>query len=310
MKPARAGSYDFAVIYQHPLAYLLGVEGVALLRAFAGEYDRDFTHARLAEVRVLLEAAGQFGDGADTSPVTAAEGYRAWAETYDRPGNRLIDLEQPIVRRILDGLPRGTALDAACGTGRHAEYLASLGHTVIGVDGSAEMLAIARAKVPGGDFREGDLHHLPVPSQHADVVVCALALTHVPDLAPVLAEFVRVLRPGGHLVISDSRGLLGSLGSPVVKALPTGGFGYLPHRTHLTSDYLAAALPLGLQVRDCAEPRMPYPVIGPGDALPTGAVPAYRPDDHWALQPWCPAATNAAYRDTPLAIIWHFQLGG
>ena len=42
----------------------------------------------------------------------------------------------------------------------------------------------------------------------------------------------------------------------------------------------------------------------PGD----GAVPAYHPADHWSLQPLCPAATNAAYRDTPLAIIWHFQL--
>jgi len=31
------------VIYQHPLAYLLGLEGLALLRAFSGAYDRDFT---------------------------------------------------------------------------------------------------------------------------------------------------------------------------------------------------------------------------------------------------------------------------
>jgi hypothetical protein len=40
------------------------------------------------------------------------------------PGNQLIDLEQPIVWGLLDGLPRGTVLDAACGTGRHAEHLA------------------------------------------------------------------------------------------------------------------------------------------------------------------------------------------
>jgi SAM-dependent methyltransferase len=96
------------------------------------------------------------------------------------------------------------------------------------------MLAIAAAKVPGAEFSEGDLHQLPLPDQHVDVVVCALALTHVPELVPVLTEFVRVLRPGGHLVISDSRGLLGYFGSPVVKALPGGGFGYLPHRNWLT----------------------------------------------------------------------------
>ena len=111
------------MIYQHPLAYLLGVEGVALLGAFAGNYDRYFTEARLAEVRALLRSADQFGDGADTRPITTGEGYRAWAESYDQPGNGLIDLEQPVVRGILDGLPHGTALDAACGTGRHSEYL-------------------------------------------------------------------------------------------------------------------------------------------------------------------------------------------
>jgi ubiquinone/menaquinone biosynthesis C-methylase UbiE len=298
------------VIYQHPLAYLLGLEGVALLHAFAGDYDREFTEARLAEIRALLDSAGQLGSGAAIRPMRIVEGYGAWAETYDQPGNQLIDLEQPIVREILDGLPRGTALDAACGTGRHAEHLATLGHTVIGVDSSPEMLPVAQAKIPGADFREGDLHQLPVPGQHVDVVVCALALTHVPDLVPVLAEFVRVLRPGGHLVISDSRGLLGYFGSPVVKSLPGGDLGYLPHRNRLTSDYLAAALPLGLQVRRCAEPRRPYPLIDPEERPPTGDVLAGEPPDIWSLHSWCPAATNAAYRDNPAAIVWHFQLPG
>jgi hypothetical protein len=67
-------------------------------------------------------------------PISTTEGYCSWAEFYDEPGNQLVDLEQPIVREILDGLPRGVALDAASGTGRHSAYLASLGHSVIGVD--------------------------------------------------------------------------------------------------------------------------------------------------------------------------------
>lgn len=65
------------MIYQHPLAYLLCLEGVALLRAFNGEYDRDFTEARLAEIRALLDSADQLGDGVATRPVTTAEGYDA-----------------------------------------------------------------------------------------------------------------------------------------------------------------------------------------------------------------------------------------
>jgi hypothetical protein len=126
------------------------------------------------------------------------------------------------------------------------------------------------------------------------------------SFVPVLTEFVRVLRPGGHLVISDSRGQLGYFGSPVVKALPGSGFGYLPHRNRLTSDYLAAALPLGLQVRRCEEPRRPYPLIDP-DA-PPDTILRDEPPDMWSLHSWCPAATNAAYRDNPAAIVWHFQL--
>jgi hypothetical protein len=39
-----------------------------------------------------------------------------------------------------------------------------------------------------------------------------------------------------------------------------------------------------------------------------GAVPAGEPPDIWELHSWRPAATNAAYRDNPAAIVWHFQL--
>ena len=301
------------MIYQHPLAYLLGLEGIALLRAFAGEYGRDFTEARLAETRALLDSVEQLGDGGTADPMSIADAYRAWAQFYDEPGNQLIDLEQPIVRQILDGLPLGTALDAACGTGRHAAYLASLGHQVIGVDTSPDMLAVARPKITDGQFHEADLHHLPIPGQHVDVVVCALTLGHIPDLGPVLAEFVRVLRPGGHLVISDARGLLG-IGLPLVKTGPDGNPGYMPNWSRLASDYLVAALPLGLQVRRCEEPRRPYPLVDsggtpPGDPAPVAAhVPDATPPDIWSLHPWCPDATNAAFRNTPAAIIWHFQL--
>jgi ubiquinone/menaquinone biosynthesis C-methylase UbiE len=278
------------LIYTHPLAYLLGLEGIALLRAFAGEYDRDFTTARLAEVRALLDSADELGEGAAVDPISTEEGYRSWAEFYDEPGNQLVDLEQPVVREILDGLPRGVALDAACGTGRHSAYLASLGHTVIGVDSSAAMLERAREKVPDGEFHKADLHELPLPDDHVDLVVCGLALVHVPDLAPVLAEFVRVLRPGGDLVISDQRGLAG-IGLPVVKEGTDGSLGYMPLRARLTSEYLAAALPLGLQVRRCEEPRRPSPLVdetGESEGAPVPDHVPGEPPNIWALHRWGP----------------------
>jgi ubiquinone/menaquinone biosynthesis C-methylase UbiE len=288
------------VIYQHPLAFLLGLEGIALMRAFNGEYDEDFTRARIAEIRALLDSADRFGDGVETRPVTIAEGYAAWSGAYDEP-NDLIDVEQPVIRRILDELPAGAALDAACGTGRHAAYLSSLGHAVVGVDICPQMLEVARAKVGGADFRKGELHQLPVAGQSVDLVVCALALTHVPDLGPVLAEFARVLRPGGHLVISDSR-----MKYRIVQALPGGGYGYLPHYNRFTSEYLVAALPLGFQVRHCEELRAGW--SDPNEARPPVRILPEHPSDIWTLQDWCPVATQATRNGDPILIFWHFQL--
>jgi ubiquinone/menaquinone biosynthesis C-methylase UbiE len=288
------------VIYQHPLAYLLGLQGVALLRAYNGEYDREFTEARIAEIRAMLDRATEFGDGATVGPITATEGYDVWAAFYDGP-NDLIDLEEPVIRPIIDRLPIGLALDAACGTGRHTAYLAAKGHSVIGVDGSAKMLAVAKAKVPGADFCQGDLRALPVADQQVDLVTISLALSHVPELAPVLAEFSRVLRPGGHLVISDSR-----MDYPMVLAMPDGSHGYMPHQSRSTSEYLAAALPLGFEVRRCEELRFPQrdPATAP---QPERVLPAH-PSDIWTLRAWYPAAAYAAYNGSPMLIFWDFEL--
>ena len=62
------------------MAYLLGLEGIALLHAFAGEYDRDFTLDRLAEIRALLAAGEELGDGVMVDPIPTTEGYGSWAE--------------------------------------------------------------------------------------------------------------------------------------------------------------------------------------------------------------------------------------
>lgn len=302
------------MIHQHPLAYLVGLEGVALLRAFAGEHDEAFVAARLAEIRSLLDRASEWGDGGSARALTSAETYASWAAAYDQPGNQLLDIEGPIVRSLLDGVPVGVALDAACGTGRHAAHLAKLGHDVIGVDSSPEMLDVARAKVPSGRFLLGELASLPVPDGRADVVVCALALSHVPDLRPVFAEFARVLRPGGQLVVSDPRGRLDDVDMPIVVRGPDGRPGYLPNRSRPVSEYLAAALPLGFEVRHCEEPPRPSPFVD-GDGVPPGATgpvpppsPSGTPPNIWALHPLIPAATNAAYEGSPAAIVWRFQL--
>jgi SAM-dependent methyltransferase len=287
--PASVG----AVVYRHPLVFLLGLEGVALLRAQAGDgFGRAFTEARIEETRTLLDrAAAALGPGTELGPLSTVEGYRSWSATYDEPGNPLIDVEQPAVQAILDRIRPGTALDAACGTGRYAGYLAGRGHRVTGVDRSPEMLARARPRVPGAGFVAGDLGRLPAADQSVDLVVCALALVHVPDLGPALAEFGRVLRPGGHLVVSDIHLVSQYLGGVPAVAGPDGRPGLLPAHRHLASDYLTAALDAGFAVRGCAEPRWP--------ASDQAGGPLARQ--------WCGPAADAAYTGTPAAIVWHFQ---
>jgi len=57
------------------------------------------------------------------------------------------------------------------------------------------MLAHARQRVPETGFHVAGLARLPLPDDWVDVIICALALDHVPGLDPVLAEFARVLCP-------------------------------------------------------------------------------------------------------------------
>jgi hypothetical protein len=108
------------VIHEDPRASLLGLEGMALLRAFTGEFGRDFVEARIAEIRRVLADEVLADAAVEVDRVDAVTGYRLWSATYDRP-NSAFDLDEPVVREIVDALPVGVALDAACGTGRYAE---------------------------------------------------------------------------------------------------------------------------------------------------------------------------------------------
>jgi SAM-dependent methyltransferase len=295
------------MIYQHPLAYLLGIEGVALLRAWAGDFDRDFVERRLADVRELLAAealAGHAGVMVDRGDTLG--GYRRWAATYDEPRNSLFDSDEPVMHQIIDARRPGDALDAACGTGRYAEYLAAGGHRVVGVDSSPEMLDRARARVPSGEFLLGDLRRLPVPDSSVDLIVSGLALCHVPTLAPVMAEFARVLRPGGHLAVSDVHHEITIRGSVPQALGPDDQPGLVASYRHSPGDYLRAALPAGLQVRRCEEPRRPDRAP-PAPAAPTDVTVTGWQQWPWSLLDLIPEAASAAWA-VPATIIWHFEL--
>ena len=126
-----------------------------------------------------------------------------------------------------------------------------------------------------------------------------------------------MLRPGGQLVISDWGALIGDIRFPVVRKDAHGRASYNPTRCRLTSEYLRAALPLGLELRRCEEPRRPDPLVDEhgtgtydlelGNEPPEPLTPG-EPPNVWSLHRWAPEATNAAWRGSPAAIVLHFQL--
>lgn len=175
------------------------------------------------------------------------------------------------------------------------------------------MLAEARNKVPAGEFHEADLHALPLEDESVDLVVCAIALVHLADIEGPFREFARVLRPGGHLVVSDQCGLIGDINFPLADDLPDEGLGYIPTYGRLASEYLAAALPVGFRVLGCEQPRVPSPLLDEvGRTTQDGKrLPPQDPNDApylWHLHSEAIEATNAAWRGKPSSIIWHFQL--
>jgi SAM-dependent methyltransferase len=269
---------------------LLGVEGLALLRLGFGD-DAAARRARVDEIRALL---AQIDDEPELAAPLAApeydmtEGYALWSETYDQP-LRLFPHEHPVMQRLLDPLPAGAALDAACGTGRYSEYLAARRHRVVGVDRSAAMLAKAREKLPQGDFREGDLEALPLEPASVDAAVCALALVHLPEVARAVAEIARVVRPGGRVIISDVHPFPVMLGWQAQSRSADGGPGFTRLHPHLPSEYCEACAAAGLRVRGCYEP-----LLTPQAA----ATPAAER---------LPDANRAAWVGLPGVVIWDLE---
>jgi SAM-dependent methyltransferase len=98
-------------------------------------------------------------------------------------------------------------LDAACGEGYGSALLAAAASAVIGVDIDAATIAHATAAYRGRanlDFRQGSVTALPLPDASVDVVVSFETIEHLAavDQPRMLAEFARVLAPGGILVLS------------------------------------------------------------------------------------------------------------
>lgn len=106
--------------------------------------------------------------------------------------------------------PGDVVVDVACGTGDLTRAFARTSAArVLGLDFTPAMLDIAKRKderltAEGRvEYREGDAMNLALPDGSADVVSIAFGLRNVADPARALAEFRRVLRPGGRLIVLE-----------------------------------------------------------------------------------------------------------
>lgn len=101
---------------------------------------------------------------------------------------------------------RGQVLEVAVGTGLNLEHYPTQ-VTVTGIDLSPGMLAIARGRADrlgrSVQLHEGDAQQLDFPDASFDTVVCTFSLCAIPDDRQAVAQMVRVLRPGGTLLLAD-----------------------------------------------------------------------------------------------------------
>jgi ubiquinone/menaquinone biosynthesis C-methylase UbiE len=146
-------------------------------------------------------------------PVRAVEmdptsGYDLWSSTYDlETDNLLVTLDDEMFGRMLQRVPvRGKVIaDVGCGTGRHWKKIIDRQPAeLVGYDVSQGMLAQLLRKYPKATVHRAPADHLPnTRDQSCDVVVSTLTLCHVPTVEAAFAEWCRVLRPQGEILISD-----------------------------------------------------------------------------------------------------------
>lgn len=130
-----------------------------------------------------------------------AEAYAAAIDT--KPHNAYC--ERPATLSLLPDVNGTRVLDAGCGPGVYSEWLITHGAEVVAVDVSPKMIELARHRLGSRiDVREADIAKplTFLDSSSFDIVVSPLVLEYIEDWNNTLAEFYRVLRPKGYLIMS------------------------------------------------------------------------------------------------------------
>jgi malonyl-CoA O-methyltransferase len=177
------------------------------------------------------------------SVLSAREGYRLWAPTYERE-TAISFLENGIVGQMTPPLARLRLLDAGCGTGRRLREAGAA--LAVGADLSPEMLSATR----GAGVAAADLRALPFASASFDVVWCRLAIGHLEGFAAGYAELGRVCRPGGTVIVTDFHADAVAAGHRRTFRAADGQVREVEHHVHPANAQIDAAARAGLTLRE------------------------------------------------------------
>jgi len=123
-------------------------------------------------------------------------------------------IEVPYILELMGDVQGKRVLDAGCGGGFYSLSLSKRGAKVLGVDGSREMIEIAKRKASSkmldAEFMIGDISDLRTEDGTFDIVLSTLVLMDVKELDQAVRELVRVTRDGGDLIISVQHPILTS----------------------------------------------------------------------------------------------------